>query len=82
LTTDSGFASGQPYFEIYAASGPDAFSSSKRNPTCASQGTADHNAREYSRDGRSYVIEHIDADGKRSKVSEFRNGRKVRQASA
>ena len=24
LTTDSGFAPGQPYFEIYAASGPDA----------------------------------------------------------
>jgi len=81
LTTDSGFASGQPYFEIYAASGPDAFSS-KRSPTCASQGTAEHNAREYSRDGRSYVIEHIDADGNRSEVSEFRNGRKVRQASA
>ena len=81
MTTDSGFAPGQPYFEIYAASGPDALST-KRNPTCANQGTAEHNAREYSCDGRSYVVEHIDSAGKRSKVSEFRTGRKVRQASA
>lgn len=71
----SGFAPGQPYHEIYAAS-PGDFGT-KRNPTCASQGVAEHNAREYSRDGRAYVVEHIDAAGKRSKVSEFRNGRKV-----
>lgn len=75
----SGFAEGQPYYEIYPASGPDAFST-KRNPTCAALGTAEHNAREYSRDGRAYVVEHIDAEARRSKVSEFRGGRKVRRS--
>jgi hypothetical protein len=58
---------GQPYYEIYPASGPVAFSA-KRNPTCINQGTAEHNAREYSRDGRAYVIEHVGTDGKRTKV--------------
>jgi hypothetical protein len=75
----SGFAPGQPYYEIYPVSGPQAYST-KRNPTCVNQGTAEHNAREYSRDGRAYVVELVDADGKRSKVAEFRNGRKVRRA--
>jgi hypothetical protein len=65
---------GQPYYEIYPASGPVAFSA-KRNPTCINQGTAEHTAREYSRDGRACVIEHAGADGKRTKVAEFRNGR-------
>jgi hypothetical protein len=58
----------------HPASGPVA-SSAKRNPTCINQGTAEHNAREYSRDGRAYVIEHVGTDGKRTKVAEFRNGR-------
>jgi hypothetical protein len=35
-------------------------------------------ARTCSRDGFTYVIEHVAEDGKRTKVSEFRNGRKSR----
>jgi hypothetical protein len=75
----SGIAPGQPYFEICPASGPEAYGT-KRNPTCVTQATFEHNARKYSRDGRAYVVELVDAEGKRSKVAQFRNGRKVRRA--
>jgi hypothetical protein len=37
---------------------------------------AEHNARRSSRDGRAYVVERVGADGKRSKVAVFRDGRK------
>lgn len=76
--TESGFDEGTPYFEVYPGSGPDAFST-KKHPTFISQSMAEHNARRYSRDGRDYAVEHVDSDGKRSKVAEFRNGRKVLQ---
>jgi hypothetical protein len=75
----SGIAPGQPYFEICPASGPEAYGT-KRNPTCVTQATFEHNACKYSRDGCAYVVELVDAEGKRSKVAQFRNGRKVRRA--
>ena len=77
--TESGFDDGAPYFQVYPCSGPDAYST-KRHPIFAAQSAAEHNARKYSRDGRTYVVEHVDADGGRSKVAEFRNSRKVRQS--
>jgi YD repeat-containing protein len=75
---ESGFDKGTPYFVVYPCSGADVYGT-KRHPTFIQQPTAEHNARKYSRDGRAYVIEHVDSDGGRSKVAEFRNGRKVRQ---
>jgi hypothetical protein len=72
------YAEGTPYFEVYASS-PGEYDT-KRYPTFIQQSGAEHNAREYSRDGRAYVVEHVGADGKRSKVAVFRNGRKVRQS--
>jgi hypothetical protein len=69
---------GTSYFEIYSASPAADGYSTKNYPACISQSMAEHNARRYSRDGRAYVVEHVAVDGKRSKVSEFRGGRKVR----
>jgi len=76
----SPYPPGTPYFEVYPATPGTEGYSTKDYPTAVSQGTAEHNARRYSRDGRSYVVEHVDAEGKRSKVAEFRNGRKVQQS--
>jgi hypothetical protein len=64
-------------WEIYPASGRDAWRSA---PACYSIGMAEHNARKYSRDGRSWVIGHVEPaeDGvTRTRVAEFRGGRKV-----
>ena len=78
VNPESGFDVGVPYFLAYPCSGSRAYSTKKR-PSFASESMAFHNARKYSRDGRTYAVEHVSSDGKRSKIAEFRDGRKVRQ---
>jgi hypothetical protein len=66
-------------WEIYPASRRDAW---RTVPACYSIGMAEHNARKYSRDGRAYVIERVEPSGdgeRRTRVAEFRGGRKVRR---
>jgi hypothetical protein len=79
VNPESGFDEGTPYYLVYPCSGPDAYSA-KKHPTFIQQSMAEHNARKYSRNGRTYVVEHVDAQGKRLKVAEFRNGRKTRRS--
>jgi hypothetical protein len=69
----------QEHWEIFPTSGAGAWDT-KATPVCYTIEGAFHNARQYSKDGAGYVVEHVaPVTGERTRVAEFINGRKVRQ---